>query len=286
MEDLGTLCHYDDNGKVVFESISRYCYADWPKGKNIHKGIRCYQGHYTGVIFDSNTKEFTECPYVWKNVKFISIERCDPHPQYPNYDHGCTLSATIEISSDDNTSEPILRTFIFRNGLGLFLGMVVSYICTYISTIKSIDGLNWGYLENLGLEWNWYVANGQSNLTSTKLSYVMLIIGLQWTHYSHYVPQCGRLHERAWDTYKAEFSSDDYDKYLVYMIENSLKKYFARVWFDGTSFEMSLHKHESFDDDIIEVQNNYRDDRIIASIIIDVLSQYNETDRIIKLLSK
>ncbi len=289
MEDLGTLCYYDDEGKVVFESISRYCYADWPKERNIHKGIRCYQGRYTCVIFDSNTKEFTECPYVWKNVKFISIERCDPHPQYPNYKQGCTLSATIEISSDENVFEPIQHSFIFRNGLDFFFDTIVRYANIYVSATKSIDDINWEYLDNLGLEWDCDSANGQSHLHNKqdiRVKYAELIYDMHWTRYNHYVPQRGRLYEKEWDTYKVEFTSNDYDSYLVSLIKTALQKYYKVVRYNEMNFHLSTDRNASISDHICEENSNYRDDKLILRIIVYVISHFNETDRIIKLLSK
>ena len=289
MEDLGTLCYYDNDGNVVFESISRYCYADWPKEKNIHKGLIYDQGHYVGVIFDSNTKEFTECPYVWENIKFISIYKCEPHPKYPNYDHGCTFSATIEISSDGKVFEPVPHTLICRNGLDFFLDTIVRYINTYISKTKSIEGINWEYLDNIGLEWNCDSANGQSHLHNKqdiRVKYAELIYDMHWTRYNHYVPQRGRLYEKEWDTYKVEFTSNDYDSYLVSLIKTALQKYYKVVRYNEMNFHLSTDRNASFSDHICEENSNYRDDKLILRIIVYVISHYNETDRIIKLLSK
>lgn len=200
--------------------------------KKVYRGIGLIDGIFYVGELDTSSNKIKEDSYVWKHVELKNIKESS-HPDFPNYKYGYypynTYSKTFSVDVQvhlTNDDTPIFHTFIVRNGLVLFLDQTIRYLNMYIEENGNVDKLDWEYLDNIGLEWNWYLANDQSfpkfkRITET---YVRALINMTWEHHHYETPDMGRLRGQEWDTCVLTIDAEESDKYLLSLLKNTLEQ--------------------------------------------------------------
>lgn len=283
--------YFDDNDTLIFIDTRKSSLE-----KKIYRGIGLIDGVFHIGELDTSSNTISENSYVWKHVELKNIKESS-HPNFPNYKYGYypynTYSKTFSVDVQVHLPQvdvTITHTFIVRNGLVLFLDQTIRYLNMYIEEIGNVDNLDWEYLDNIGLEWNWYVANGQSfpkfkRITET---YVRALINMTWEHHHYETPDRGRLYGEVWDTCRLTIDAEECDKYLLSLLKNTLKQSYGTIYVENNCLKLSTKpSFESWDyDDSDKAEGNSPDSFLLSKMIVDVVEKYNERDRIICLLSK
>lgn len=285
--------YYFDNNDILISINTKNMTST---EKKIYRGIGLVDGVFYVGELDTSSNTIKEDSYVWKHVELKNIKESSL-PEYPNYKYGYypyntytkTFSVDVQVNLTSLGDVPIIHTFIVRNGLVLFLDQTIRYLNMYIEEKGNIDNIDWEYLDNIGLEWNWYVANDQSfpKLERITETYIRALIDMTWEHHHYETPNMGRLQGKEWDTCVLTIEEDECDKYLLSLLKDTLKQSYKTVYIENNCIYLSTRKFDPWDyDSDDKPEGNSPNSFLLSKMIVDVVEKYNDKDRIICLLSK
>ena len=125
-------------------------------------------------VYCLETNERFLAPFVWKCVRIVSMEKDESRE---GYNYGCSSFGSkssvykIEVAiypkccnDEENKMDPnniVFHTFYLKNGLYFFLDSVLGTINRLIMGGKSIDSINFNFLDEQCEKWNCWAANDQ-----------------------------------------------------------------------------------------------------------------------------
>ncbi len=122
-------------------------------------------------IYCLDTNERFLAPFVWNCVRIVSMEKDESREGYNwGFVHKYVYKIVVAIypncyhNDEDKMMSPnniVFHTFYLKNGLYFFLDSVLGTINRLIMGGKSIDSINFNFLDEQCEKWNCWAANGQ-----------------------------------------------------------------------------------------------------------------------------
>ena len=188
--------------------------------------------NYDHVISDTSTIEMGvynieenkkyKAPFVWNHIKIKSLEVIKGEE---NKDRGSFKAVVVIYPQKYSIRDNYEHTFVVKNGVYFFMDSILSTINHLLDKGYSIKDINFGFLEEQCLKFNFLAANGQSRPTFEfshefyKHGFYELITKMKIEVYNN---GCGsRNGDYHWLDVKIHFNTTDI--YIVHVIKSVLK---------------------------------------------------------------